>query len=62
MKAMVYHRYGPPDVVSLAEAPKPFPKAGEVLVRIHATTVTTADWRARSLTLPPGFGLLGCSG
>lgn len=59
MKAMVYHRYGAPGVVALARVPRPAPGDHEVLIRIHATTVTTADWRARSLTMPPGFGLLG---
>jgi NADPH:quinone reductase-like Zn-dependent oxidoreductase len=59
MKAMVYHRYGPPSVVALAEVAKPAPRHNEVLVRIRATTVTTGDWRARSLDLPPGFGPLG---
>ncbi|MFS8067534.1 MAG: NAD(P)-dependent alcohol dehydrogenase, partial [Byssovorax sp.] len=59
MKAIVYHRYGQPDVVALAEVPKPTLGDREVLIRIHASTVTTADWRARSLSLPPGFGLMG---
>jgi NADPH:quinone reductase-like Zn-dependent oxidoreductase len=48
-----------PSVVALAEVPKPIPNDGEVLIRIHATTVTTGDWRARSLNLPAGFGLFG---
>ena len=59
MKAAIYTRYGPPEVVTVADLPKPVPKAGEVLVRIRATTVSTADWRARSLEMPRGFGLLG---
>ena len=52
-------RYGGPEVVSIAEVARPGCKDHEVLIRIHATTVTTGDWRARSLTLPAGFGLLG---
>lgn len=59
MKAAVYERYGPPEVVTLREVPTPEPKANEVRVRIRATTVSTGDWRARSLELPPGFGPLG---
>jgi NADPH:quinone reductase-like Zn-dependent oxidoreductase len=59
MKAVVYHRYGGPDVVALADVPKPVARDNEVLVRIHATTVSTGDWRARTLNLPGGFGFLG---
>lgn len=59
MKAVTYSKYGPPSVVSLTEVPKPQPMDNEVLIRIIATTVTSGDWRARSLKMPRGFGLLG---
>lgn len=59
MKAMTYHQYGGPEVVTLSEVDKPSPKPNEVLIRILATTVTTGDWRARSLKMPAGFRLLG---
>jgi len=57
MKAAVYHRYGGPDVVRIADLPQPLPGVGDVLVRIVTTTVSTADWRLRSLDVPRGFGL-----
>ena len=43
MKAVVNTRYGSPDVLRIREVPKPEPKAGEVLVRVHATTVSRTD-------------------
>ena len=58
MKAAVYDRYGPPDVIEVKELPKPSPRDNEVLIRTHATTVTSGDWRARSLEMPRGFGLM----
>ncbi|HXN45670.1 MAG TPA: NAD(P)-dependent alcohol dehydrogenase [Bryobacteraceae bacterium] len=47
MKAAVYRRYGPPEVVHIEEVEKPSPGDHDVLVRIHASTVAAADWRLR---------------
>src|SRR5262249_48780348 len=57
MKAVVYERYGPPDVLEIREVAKPVPGDDELLIRTRATTVTAADWRMRSLDVPAGFGL-----
>ena len=58
MKAAVLDRYGPPEVVRVVELPDPTPGPRDVLVRIRASTVSAADWRMRSLAMPPGFGWL----
>lgn len=57
MKAATYKRYGGPEVIEIVDLPKPVPGNGEILIRVRATTVTSGDWRVRSLDLPAGFGL-----
>jgi len=48
MKAAVCERYGPPDVLRIADVPRPVPAADEILVRVRASTVNSSDWYARS--------------
>jgi NADPH:quinone reductase-like Zn-dependent oxidoreductase len=48
MKAIVYTKYGPPEVASLKEVPKPIPKDNEVLVKVYSSTVNRTDSGFRS--------------
>lgn len=57
MKAIVCTKYGSPEVLQLREVEKPVPKEDEVLVKVKATTVTVADFRVRSFTIPLSFWL-----
>lgn len=57
MKAYVYDRYGPPEVLRQVELPDPVPGPREVLVRVHAFTVSSGDARMRASRFPPLYWL-----
>lgn len=59
MKAIICTGYGAADVLRFQEVEKPIPRDHEVLIRVHATSVTTGDCNVRGFTfVPPGFGPL----
>ncbi|WP_167045232.1 NAD(P)-dependent alcohol dehydrogenase [Salinibacterium sp. ZJ454] len=57
MRAVVYDRYGPPDVLRVEEIPVPVPQANQVLVQVAATSVNLSDWEG--LTGSPGYARMG---
>ena len=68
MKAVRIHEYGGPEVLTYEDAPRPAPREGELLVRVHAAGVNPADWQIRSgkrsrltgpFSLIPGFDVSG---
>jgi len=54
MKAILHTKFGPPDELQLKEVKKPAPRHNEVLIKIHATTVTSTDCNVRNFTFVPG--------
>lgn len=58
MKVVECAGYGSSDVLKFRDRPVPVTGREEVLVKVRATTVTSGDWRIRSLQMPPGFGAL----
>jgi len=59
MRAWIATAYGGPEVLALRDVPIPVPGPGDILIRMQATTVSSADRRIRALDLPPGMGFAG---
>lgn len=57
MRCALAGAYGPPDVIQLVTRPDPSPRAGELLIRVEAASVDSADARVRAGSFPRGFGL-----
>lgn len=58
MKTWIARAYGGPDVLALEDRPIPLYRDNELLIRVRATTVSSADSRVRSLNMPQGFGVI----
>lgn len=58
MKAIVYNQYGPPEVLHIANVPKPTITSKQILVKVKAVAVTAADSRLRGARFPAGFNVL----
>lgn len=52
MRAAVAEEYGAPEVVEVRDIPKPVPQDGEILIRVHATTISAGDVRLRAFRVP----------
>jgi NADPH:quinone reductase-like Zn-dependent oxidoreductase len=61
VKAVVYDRYGPPDVLRLTEVDRPTPKEDEVLIKVHATTVNRLDVHTREANRSSGLAVSALS-
>src|SRR4051812_47227231 len=52
MKAVQFHAFGGPEVLRFEEVPRPEPRSGEMLIRVHAVGVNPVDWKIREGLLP----------
>ncbi|MTI19069.1 NAD(P)-dependent alcohol dehydrogenase [Rhodobacteraceae bacterium RKSG542] len=59
MKAMIYERYGAPEVLHMADVANPKIGENDLLVKVAASSVSTADWRMRASAFPGGLWLVG---